>query len=648
MNNKYVMKEKLFALLLEDVPRDAELFRECLIEEGYDVKLDIVDCEKEYLKKIGGEKYDIIYADFTLPGFTGQDALSHSLEICPDVPFICISGTIGEDRAVELVKQGATDYVLKDRMERLSLVTRRALDASRHLEKFRIAELEAKTNRSLLKAVINHALDSIYVKDTEGKYLLINSAAEMMTGKRAEEVIGKKDNDIFKREYAKKKAEEDKRVLERLTPISFEESLVLNDGKVHIFHTIKCPIYNAEGKIVGLSGISRDITEKKLIEQELIQAKEKAEEGDRLKSAFLQNISHEIRTPMNAIIGFSKLLKDPDTDREKGIIYGEIISNSSEQLLSIISDIISISKIEAGQERVVIKPCDINDIFEALNKKFSLIAKKKGLALNSEISLPPYDRQILIDKNKLVQILVNIIGNAIKFTKRGYVNYGCKLKEDMLEFFVEDTGIGIPENKFQDIFKRFRQAGTEVAANYGGSGLGLAIAKAYVSLIGGDIWLKSEIAKGSTFYFTIPYEKAPVSAELQDVSINRAKLSMVAQSSILVAEDEESNFLLLKEYLKDYDINLIWARNGEEAVTISKGRHNIFLVIMDIKMPVMDGLQAAREIKRIRPELPVVAFTAYCSDEDVKKAISCGCCGFMSKPITKDQLCSIVMEYMQS
>lgn len=642
------MKEKLFALLLEDAPRDAELVREYLLDEGYDIRLDVVNCEEDYLKKIGGTKYDIIYADFTLPGFTGQEALNYSLKICPDTPFICISGTIGEDKAVELVKQGATDYVLKDRMERLSLVTGRALDASRHLEKFRKAEFEAKTNRGLLKAVINNALDSIYVKDTDGKYLLFNTAAEMMTGKRAEDVIGKSDYVIFNNEDAKKTAEDDRMVLERLTPISFEESLLLNDGRVHIFHTIKCPIYNAEGDIVGLSGISRDITEKKLIEQELIKAKEKAEEGDRLKSAFLQNISHEIRTPMNAIIGFSKLLKEPDTDREKSITYGEIISNSSEQLLSIISDIISISTIEAGQERVVLKPGDLNVIFEALNKKFSLAAKKKGLTLNSGISIPADGSKILTDTNKVTQILVNIIGNAIKFTKKGYVSYGCQLKGDMLEFYIEDTGIGIPENKFQDIFKRFRQANTDIAGNYGGSGLGLAIAKAYVSLLGGEIWLKSEIAKGSTFFFTIPYEKAPASLEKQEFSINRAKFAMVSQISILVAEDEESNFLLLKEYLKDYDINLIWARNGEEAVNISKSRPNIVLVIMDIKMPVMDGLQASREIKRIRPELPVVAFTAYCSDEDVKKAISCGCSGFMSKPITKNQLCSIVMEYMQS
>jgi len=641
------MKEKLFALLLEDAPRDAELMREYLLDEGYDIRLEVVDCEENYLKKIGGTKYDIIYADFTLPGFTGQEALSYAVKICPDTPFICISGTIGEDKAVELVKQGATDYVLKDRIERLSLVTRRALDAARHLEKFRKAELEAKTNRNLLKAVINNALDSIYIKDIDGKYLLFNTAAEMMTGKRAEEVIGKGDSVIFNDEDARKTAEEDKRVLERRSPVTFEGSLLLNDGKVHIFHTIKCPIYDAEGNIVGLSGISRDITEKKLIEQELVKAKEKAEEGDRLKSAFLQNISHEIRTPMNAIIGFSKLLNEPDIDRAKSISYGEIISNSTEQLLSIISDIISISTIEAGQERVIIKPCDINDIFKALNKQFSMVAKKKGLTMNSGITLSVDDCKILSDNNKVTQILVNVIGNAIKFTKKGHVNYGCQLKGDKLEFFVEDTGIGIPEDKFEDIFKRFRQASMDIAGNYGGSGLGLAITKAYLSLLGGEIWLKSEIGKGSTFYFTIPYEKAPVSAETQDINISRAKLSMVSQASILVAEDEESNYLLLKEYLKDFDINLIWARNGQEAVNVCKSRSHIFLVIMDIKMPVMDGLQASREIKHLRPELPVVAFTAYCSDEDVKKAISCGCCGFMSKPITRNQLCNVVMEHLQ-
>ncbi len=350
---------------------------------------------------------------------------------------------------------------------------------------------------------------------------------------------------------------------------------------------------------------------------------------------------------MNAIIGFSRLLKDPDTDREKSVAYAEIISNSSEQLLSIITDIISISTIEAGQERVVIKPCDIGDIFEALNTKLSLLAKKKGLTFNSEISLPVDGRKILSDNNKITRILVNIIGNAIKFTKKGHVKYGCQLQGDMLEFYVEDTGVGISEEKFEDIFKRFRQANTDIAGNYGGSGLGLTIAKAYVSLLGGKIWLKSVMEKGTTFFFTIPYEQSPVSVESQAVKISNAKLMTVSNVSILIAEDEESNYLLLKEFLKDYDINLIWARNGEEAINICRDRKEIFLVIMDIKMPVIDGLRATRDIKRLRPELPVIAYTAYSSDADVKKAMSCGCCGFMSKPISKDQLCQIVMEHLR-
>jgi PAS domain S-box-containing protein len=505
INNSCYMKTKLYALVLEDIRKDAELLNEILSGEGFDMEMDVVETETDFVLNLKRHNYDIIFADFTLPSFNGQAALELAKNICPNIPFICISGTIGEDRAVELLKQGATDYVLKDRMERLAMATRRALEATIQLNKFRQTEIELQTNRRLLQTIINNALDTIYIKDLNGKYLLVNEAAEKAIGKTAHEIVGKDDNFFFSPTEAQRIIDIDKKVIETTLPITYEESLTLIDGNIHIFHTIKCPMFDDYGKPNGLFGIARDITERKLMEQHLTEAKEKAEESDRLKTAFLQNISHEIRTPMNAIIGFANFLNEPNLAPDKRQHFTEIITQSSEHLLCIISDILSIATIESGQERIVKKEFDLNTIFRNLQEQFSLIAENKNISLNLVPFSPGNEMRIISDEIKLIQILTNLISNAIKFTQQGHVNWGYTKKENYLEFFIEDTGIGIPHEMYDEIFKRFRQVESTMTRQFGGSGLGLSISKAYIELLGGKIWLNSEIGKGSVFYFTIPY-----------------------------------------------------------------------------------------------------------------------------------------------
>lgn len=635
------MNGKLYALLLEDVPRDAELLQEMLVDEGFDLKIDIVDTEQAYVSCLKKHDYDIIYADFTLPAFNGQEALELAKIICPYVPFICISGTIGEDRAVELLKQGATDYVLKDRMERLPFATKRALDAAAQLSKFRQTEIELQTNRRLLQTIINNATDVIYIKDLNCNYILVNEAAEKAIGKTSAEVIGKNDAFFFAGNEAETMMEMDKKVIAGGVPKTIEETITLADGNTHIFSTIKSPMFDDFGKITGLFGIARDITERKQMEDSLIEAKEKAEESDNLKTAFLHNISHEIRTPLNAIVGFSGLLSSPEIDAEKRKHFIDIILQSSDQLLLIIADIVDIATIEAGQAKISEKEIELNSLLKLLFDQFLLKANKQNITLALNLFLPDTEIRIIADEAKLSQVLSNLISNALKFTKQGNVNFGYQIKENEIEFVVEDTGIGIPATMHNEIFKRFRQVESTTARQFGGSGLGLSISKAYIEMLGGKIWLDSELGKGSTFYFTIPYKRAQktVSSDQSSAGLGNG---IKQQKTLLVAEDEDSNFMLLEELLSGLNSNIIRAVNGLDAVEICKSNRQIDLVLMDIKMPVMDGYEATKQIRSFMPALPIIAQTAYTSEVDRNKALVCGCNDFISKPLKRDVLISKV------
>jgi PAS domain S-box-containing protein len=379
---------------------------------------------------------------------------------------------------------------------------------------------------------------------------------------------------------------------------------------------------------------------------ELLISKEKAEESDHLKTAFLHNISHEIRTPMNSIVGFAEFLTDPDLTMEKRSHFTNIIVNSSYQLLSIISDIVSIATIEAGQEKIVEKDVNLNSSLKMLLDQFVLKVNSQEVGIILKHLLPDNEVTIKTDETKLVQVISNLIGNAIKFTKKGYINFGYKLKGNELEFFVEDTGIGIPADKYQDIFNRFSQVESTTARQFGGSGLGLSISKAYVELLGGKIWLKSELGKGSTFYFTLPYKKTANDLHTDNYAINTKQTKQDKLKTLLIAEDEESNFLLLEELLSSMNFNIIKATNGFEAVEICKSGKQIDLVLMDIKMPVMDGYEATRLIKSLNPNLPVIAQTAYSTEIDRSKVLACGCSDFISKPIKKELLISKIQEHL--
>jgi len=426
----------------------------------------------------------------------------------------------------------------------------------------------------------------------------------------------------------------------------FESEFTLRDGKV--IYAIQNVIgeFDEKGELVGVKGYLFDNTQRKKAEDELTIAKEKAEESDRLKTAFLHNISHEVRTPMNAIIGFSGFLSDPSHTHEKQLYFIDIITQSCYQLLSVITDIISIATIEAGQASIAENQVDLNSAMNQIYELFLPKSQAKGLTLISKNLLSNDKHLVITDETKLLQILTKLVDNSIKFTKEGSVNFGFEVNDKELEFFVEDTGIGIPREMHQKIFERFCQVESTAAREFGGSGLGLSISKAYVELLGGRVWLKSELGKGSTFYFTFPHKKTIAKIVADNQPIGGAKADSNLTKTLLIAEDEESNYMLLEEILANLNLNLVWAKNGEEAISICK-EQEIDLILMDLKMPVMDGFEATMRIKDFKPNMPIIAQTAYSTDFDRKKAFDCGCTDYISKPFKMDFIISKIKENLK-
>ena len=385
----------------------------------------------------------------------------------------------------------------------------------------------------------------------------------------------------------------------------------------------------------------------KNINVELKNAKNKAEEHDRLKSAFLHNMSHEIRTPLNGLIGFSDLLSDDENlEADKKKEYIQIIRSSGEQLIRIIDDLIDISQIETGQVSLIEEEFNLNPL---LDNAFLLIKKqikdkKKPIQLKLFKGLKNNEDAITADKTRLLQVILNLLSNSVKYTKKGSIEIGYRVKDNHVEFYVNDTGIGIPEESHEVIFERFRQAYDDSSHLYGGTGLGLAISKGLIKMMNGTISMTSKPGTGSTFKFSIPYNQGYSEKKPDN---QKASLPVNSHKTILIAEDVQESFELLKEYLKGYDIKILHAMDGLEAVELALNQENPDLILMDIRMPEMSGITALKEIKKIKPELPVIIQTAYAMQIEKDECFKAGCDDYLTKPIDKASFFTILNKYLK-
>jgi len=399
---------------------------------------------------------------------------------------------------------------------------------------------------------------------------------------------------------------------------------------------------NSSGNPVSIIGTWLDITERIRTEQMLKEAKIKAEQSDKLKSAFLANMSHEIRTPMNAVLGFASLLKRTDLEEGTRQEYIEHILHSGENLIKLINDIVDISKIESNQLEIEKCPVRLNELLEQIFNRYEellIIRNKMDIALEMETAIPDPDFTIISDPFRLQQVLSNLLNNAIKFTTKGEVKFGYSIAKSELMFFVQDQGIGIPHEKYEEIFERFSKLDDPERINKSGAGLGLSISKSLVNMLGGNIWIDKSISTGSRFCFTLPLEMGkkeskPLRAGFgSDVS---QKISLEGKT-ILIAEDEILNYKLFESMLNKSGAKLLWAKNGLEAIKMTID-NRIDLIFMDIKMPEMDGYEATKQIKKLEPNIPIIAQTAFAFANERNFILKSGCDMYITKPIDQTEL----------
>ena len=514
----------------------------------------------------------------------------------------------------------------------------------------RVAEDDAARQKAFLEQLFEASMEAIVMIDNNGSVLTVNSEFTHLFGYLPNEILGCNIDEKITNQDIMDEALSITRLAMVGSVSDSETKRVHKDGHVIDVSIIVTPI-RLNGEVVGVYGIYRDITDRKKTEKNLIAAKEKAEESDLLKSAFLSNMSHEIRTPMNAILGFSTLLSDSSVTEQERQEFIRIIKERGNDLMRIIDDIIDIAKIEAGQIKIEIKECKINALFSSIYVTMSEV-RKKYLKTHLNLILKPFPTDneftMLTDGNRLRQVMTNLIENAYKFTDQGFVEFGYEIKPDekpepLIEFFVRDTGIGIPKDKQHLVFERFRQVDDSSTRKYGGTGLGLTICKNLMTLLKGDIRLESEPGKGAAFYVTLPLTTISGSQVQKPAPKRVSEFSeMLSDKVLLVVEDEESNYFLLERILKRTNAKVVWAKNGIEAVDIT-AKGEIDLILMDIRMPVMDGYEATEEIRKFNKTIPIIAQTAYALKGEKERSIAAGCDGYISKPIDPKELLETII-----
>jgi PAS domain S-box-containing protein len=636
------MKDIINIIFIEDNPYDAGIIWKQIEKEGIRFNRKVVETREELISALKEFSPDIIISAYMLSAMSGMEALSLRNEIAPEVPFILVTGLVNENIAIECMKAGADDYIMKRNLSRLGESIKSAINKMKVVQQKNKAERMLMESEEKYRSMVDHSPDAVIVHSW-GRILFANPVTLKLLGADSFEKI--KNIDLMNlvhpddRDSARERL---KVIYDTGIPQGYvgEKFLDLN-GETLDVEVIGIPIsYLGEPAV---QTILRDISVRKQFEQELIRAKEKAEESDKLKTAFLHNISHEIRTPMNAIIGFSALLNEPDVNQETQRSYLKIITDSSDQLLAIVNDIIEISNIEVGILKATINEINLNAQLMLLYQQFNHKANEKNIDFRLLTTLSGSRSYIETDNLKLMHVLSNLLSNAFKFTTRGKITFGYNLEGDFIQFFVSDTGIGIQEDQFEKIFERFYQVESTVSRAYEGTGLGLSISKAYVQFLGGRIWLTSQPCVGSTFYFTLPYIVSK-KQYITEMEAENNKEFRNPEKSVLIAEDDDNNFFLMKELLSEMNLKIIRASNGVEAVDAFRTGEKIDLVLMDIKMPLMDGYEAARQILEEQPGAKILAQTAYADDE--VKALESGCMGFISKPFVKDRFVSLVKEYL--
>jgi hypothetical protein len=670
------MENAIRILHLEDNPSDAQLVQLALKKAKVSFDYLLVDNEEDYIYALENQNVNVILSDYHLPDYSGSEALIYAKNNYPNLPFVFFSGTMGEDAAIESLLSGATDYILKNKMDRLvSALYRAHNEAQEHLARKKAEKALLQSEENFRQSISESPL-GIRIVSIDGDTVYANKAfLDIYEFNNLEEYANTRAKERYTTEsFLEHLERKEKRNLGQ-DMFDYELSVISKNGEVRYIKVARKEVlWNG---IKHFQVINEDITEQRRLTAELIAAKEKAEESERLKTAFLANMSHEIRTPMNGILGFAGLLKEPNLTGEEQQEYIRIIEKSGARMLNIINDIVDISKIEAGLMDIRIKESNINEQLEYIYTFFKPEVEAKGIMFFFKKGLSDKQAVIKTDREKIFAILTNLVKNAIKYSFGGAIELGYELCRDKpclvstptptpesdtdkpclvsthaptyLEFFVKDNGIGIPKDRQEAIFERFVQADIGDKRAFQGAGLGLSITKAYVEMLGGRIWVESEEGKGSTFYFSIPYNVEPEEIIVLENTISSEETPyQIKPLKILIVEDDEGSAMLISLNIAKFSKEVLFAGNGVEAVDVCRNNPDIDLVLMDIKMPVMDGFEATRKIREFNLQVVIIAQTAYALLGDREKMIEVGCNDYISKPVKKEDLVGLIQKYFKN
>jgi len=630
-----LFEKKLTILIIDDNPADSNLLIRYLskIETTF-FNISCASTSDEGIKLWNEKKPDIIFVDYLLGHENGIEIIKKFKEIGCKSEFVLLTGFGNEEVVAEALRVGASDYISKSNLSIQSL-EKTFWQISARIE----ADQKIRRTESKLSYILEKTSTGLLAMDSYGNIISANESFLNMLGIYSEDdIIGRKAYDLVSLESQKLLISAIEKNKEGGIVPEFEITIEKPNSKKAfiLFNTL----YEEDNGKQTIFAVCRDITERKLYEQELKEAKIKAEEADKLKSAFLANMSHEIRTPMNAIVGFADLLGRKELGQEDKDKYVSIIKSSSNTLLNIINDIIDLSKIEVGQVNLAISDFNLNQLLIELLSLYKSINNSETQLIYENID-DQKEIYVKSDPYRIKQVMVNLLDNAYKFTESGKIIYGFRVFDQEIMLFVEDTGIGIPIDKQDLIFDRFRKLDQNTNKFYRGTGLGLTISKRLINLLSGKIWVESEEGKGSKFCFTIP-DNTAVSTPTVKFAVSQpeftSKIPDFTNKSILIVEDEENNFFFFQNLLKPTKARILRASTGNEAVEIVVSGINLDLILMDIRMPEMDGLTATKLIKEINHRIPVLVQTAFAMKGDKEEFLSQGCDDYITKPINSKEL----------
>jgi PAS domain S-box-containing protein len=687
------MRVTLRVLLIEDSEDDAALVLRELRRGGYEPICQQVQTAVDLGAALDQQEWDVVISDFAMPQFSGMAALAIVRERQPDLPFILVSGNIGEEMAVSAMKAGANDYLMKNALARLAPAVRKE-----------IAETKARRSAEAHKtAILETALDCIITMDHEGKITQFNPAAEQVFRYKRQEVIGRELAELLipaalRDAHRRALAEYGRTGVGRVLGQRIEMNAMRADGS-------EFPVELAITRITlsdppAFTAYLRDITQRKQAEEELRKAREElearveqrttelaqvnrslqlevaerlraeaeaqrakaaAESASRAKSEFLANMSHEIRTPMTAILGYADRLLDPEQTVADRLNHVNTIRRNGAHLLTVINDILDVSKIEAGEMKMERVACSTSMIIGDVASTMRVRAIEKNLKFDVVLATA-VPETIETDPTRFRQVIINLLGNAIKFTEAGWVRLSVRYDANgpgganRLVVEIIDTGVGITPEQQSHIFEPFAQGDASTTRKFGGTGLGLTISRKLARMLGGDIDVDSTIGRGSTF--TVSIDPGPVAADAMMISTFKEVITDVGPlrvgarlaGRVLLAEDGPDIQQLLSHYLRNAGAEVAVADNGriavEKILAAAAAGHPFHVVLMDMQMPELDGYGATSELRRRGQDLPIVALTAHAMAHDRAKCLNCGCTDFLSKPVSRKELIETIAKHL--